>query len=521
MLVRWLSTWVWMAGIGPVATFGLLLFPDGRLPSPRWRAFAWFAAAAVVATARRDRLRARAVRGQHGREPARLRRPAGAVRRAPERGSGRLGPGDLRLDRFALRPLPARPQRRAPAAQVAHLRRGRSSAWRWPSRSRSRPSWATGRDLTNTIISLALAAVPVAIGDRDPAPPAVRHRRRHQPHAGLRRAHRDARRRVPRRSCCCSALAVGDVGPRGRRVDAGGRGAVPARCAARIQALGRPALLPPPLRRRADARGVRRPPARRDRPRGARRRPARVVHETVQPAHVSLWLRSGAMTAPRLAWACSALWCRRSARAAPPLLRDATAAHGFDVLFMLGLTVFAVVGAHGREPPPRNPIGWILEAVVLFSGRRLASPYGYYDDRRRPGCRSAAWLDDWIADRVDRARRRRIPLLFPDGRLPSPRWRPVAWLPRRHFALGVLGRALRRPRLDTEAPGARVENPYALPGAAGDALADVAIVLRRRLRCCRRCIGRRRRWSRASGARTASSASSSSGSPRRLLRWRR
>ena len=45
VLVRWLSTWVWMAGIGPVATFGLLLFPDGHLPSPRWRAFAWFAAA--------------------------------------------------------------------------------------------------------------------------------------------------------------------------------------------------------------------------------------------------------------------------------------------------------------------------------------------------------------------------------------------------------------------------------------------------------------------------------------------
>ena len=48
--VHWLSNWVWMAGIGPIATFGLLLFPDGHLPSPRWRPFAWFAAAAVVVT---------------------------------------------------------------------------------------------------------------------------------------------------------------------------------------------------------------------------------------------------------------------------------------------------------------------------------------------------------------------------------------------------------------------------------------------------------------------------------------
>jgi hypothetical protein len=49
-LVMWLGTWVWMAGIGPAATFGLLLFPDGRLPSPRWRPVAWLAATANVLT---------------------------------------------------------------------------------------------------------------------------------------------------------------------------------------------------------------------------------------------------------------------------------------------------------------------------------------------------------------------------------------------------------------------------------------------------------------------------------------
>jgi hypothetical protein len=39
----WVSGWVWMVGIGPAATFMLLLFPDGRLPSPRWRPVAWLA----------------------------------------------------------------------------------------------------------------------------------------------------------------------------------------------------------------------------------------------------------------------------------------------------------------------------------------------------------------------------------------------------------------------------------------------------------------------------------------------
>ena len=46
----WLGTFVWMVGLGPAATYVLLLFPDGRLPSPRWRPVAWATAAALAAT---------------------------------------------------------------------------------------------------------------------------------------------------------------------------------------------------------------------------------------------------------------------------------------------------------------------------------------------------------------------------------------------------------------------------------------------------------------------------------------
>jgi hypothetical protein len=33
----WLAYWIWVPGVGPAMTFGLLLFPDGRLPTRRMR----------------------------------------------------------------------------------------------------------------------------------------------------------------------------------------------------------------------------------------------------------------------------------------------------------------------------------------------------------------------------------------------------------------------------------------------------------------------------------------------------
>ena len=47
-LVAWFGEWIWLVGIGPVATFGLLLFPTGHLPSPRWRPVAWLAVVALI-----------------------------------------------------------------------------------------------------------------------------------------------------------------------------------------------------------------------------------------------------------------------------------------------------------------------------------------------------------------------------------------------------------------------------------------------------------------------------------------
>lgn len=47
-LVTWAGAWGWWAGAGLGLTFGLMLYPDGTLPSPRWRGVAAAAAANLV-----------------------------------------------------------------------------------------------------------------------------------------------------------------------------------------------------------------------------------------------------------------------------------------------------------------------------------------------------------------------------------------------------------------------------------------------------------------------------------------
>ncbi|MBI2237391.1 MAG: hypothetical protein HYU54_02550 [Actinobacteria bacterium] len=44
----WVSFWTWMPSLGLLTTFLLLLFPDGRLPSQRWRWVAWLAGAGIA-----------------------------------------------------------------------------------------------------------------------------------------------------------------------------------------------------------------------------------------------------------------------------------------------------------------------------------------------------------------------------------------------------------------------------------------------------------------------------------------
>ena len=94
---------------------------------------------------------------------------------------------------------------------------------------------------------------------------------------------------------------------------------------------------------------------------------------------------------------------------------------------------FSVVGALIASHRPANPIGWIFCAAAVFQGVSICGyEYATYALLTRPGSlplgAEAAWVAQWIWAPGLGLILVFLPLLFPDGRPPSRRWRPVVWL---------------------------------------------------------------------------------------------
>jgi hypothetical protein len=112
---------------------------------------------------------------------------------------------------------------------------------------------------------------------------------------------------------------------------------------------------------------------------------------------------------------------------------------GFLVLALATVITFTVVGAIVASRHPRNPIGWIFCFVGLVTGfDALTHGYTEFWLASGRGSRSfgetAAWFGTW-AWIVETVALTFLLLLFPDGRLPSPHWRPAAWC----AGLGISG----------------------------------------------------------------------------------
>jgi hypothetical protein len=110
------------------------------------------------------------------------------------------------------------------------------------------------------------------------------------------------------------------------------------------------------------------------------------------------------------------------------------------VIYLATVLTFSVVGAIIASRQPRNAIGWLFCGVGLVTA--INSLTGVYAEFRLSGgsylgslAETAAWFASWSWTLWVYVPTSFLLLLFPDGRLPSPRWRPVAWC----AVLGLIG----------------------------------------------------------------------------------
>jgi hypothetical protein len=152
------------------------------------------------------------------------------------------------------------------------------------------------------------------------------------------------------------------------------------------------------------------------------------------------------------------------------LWSEATPAENVQsVVFNLGFGTFAVVGALLVAKRPTNLIGWIMATIALMVAIfNVGSIYATYVmlTRGQPDALAVfgAWTANWYWFVMLALALIYLPLLFPNGRLPSRRWLPVAVLAGIAMLGFVLPRALAETLPVNEAPGYRIDNPIGIEG---------------------------------------------------------
>jgi MFS family permease len=133
------------------------------------------------------------------------------------------------------------------------------------------------------------------------------------------------------------------------------------------------------------------------------------------------------------------------------------------VTFTLFVLAFSTVGALIASRRARNPIGWIMCAsAVAYAAGGLGAAAAQASDAPHILHR---WLGSWVWGLGIALAGTFLLLLFPDGALPSRRWRPVAWLAGVGTAAFVLGAAF-----GPELAESSIRNPIGVGGVAGQVL---------------------------------------------------
>jgi hypothetical protein len=97
------------------------------------------------------------------------------------------------------------------------------------------------------------------------------------------------------------------------------------------------------------------------------------------------------------------------------------------------LSSFAVIGALVASRQPRNPIGWFLFATPFFLGLGLLAERVYWslvlaNPEHTASAEYVLWLSNWTWVPAMFPMFTLVPLLFPTGRPPTPRWRVAGWV---------------------------------------------------------------------------------------------
>jgi hypothetical protein len=151
---------------------------------------------------------------------------------------------------------------------------------------------------------------------------------------------------------------------------------------------------------------------------------------------------------------------------------------GFGLLVLAGVLslAFPTVGALIASRLPANPIGWFFCGLgLLFAAQRFTVSYADYvlnENFALPGGEYAAWFSSWVWFAIPTLVVF-LMLLFPEGRLPSRRWRIVAWVALCGAALTALGDTFRPGGLPTHY---YVENPFEMVGVIGGGVTTYFLV---------------------------------------------
>ncbi len=148
-----------------------------------------------------------------------------------------------------------------------------------------------------------------------------------------------------------------------------------------------------------------------------------------------------------------------------------------EILSFVPFLAFPLVGALVVSRRPRNPIGWIcLADGLLWMVLQITDSYFVYGIARPGSVPFPVAIgtigDQWLWVPTVGLLGIYLLLLFPNGRLPSRRWRPLVWLAGAVIVLLSVAEGLAPGPLENQGG---VRNPFGLEGLPW--LADAALVI--------------------------------------------